>query len=246
MAGDGSDDRDEGREVHERLALPLLIPAVVFLFAVLVIYGLSRIYLELDQWDIGDVSMATPLAIAVALAILLTATYLAGQRAVSRAQIGFIVVLGATLLTTGAIWAAAHEGKAAEDQVVAPTATPSGPVTPVAPGTVQVSLSDGPFAVTAQPPSMTSGAITFEVTNTGSILHNLRVIKTELDPGSLPIDSATFAVDESAVDVVAQLAEFDAGETQQLQAELEAGAYVLICNVPSHYDGGMRTAFTAE
>jgi hypothetical protein len=242
MVPDGSDDRDEGREVHERLALPLLIPAVVFLFAVLVIYGLSRIYLELDQWEpYGDVSLATPLAIGVALAILLTATYLAGQRAVSRAQIGFIVLVGAALLTGGAIWAAAHEDKEAGGEVVAPTATPGG--TPAPPGTVNVSLIDPEFSIIADPPTAPAGSITFNVSNEGSINHNLRVIKTDLDQADLPVDSATFAVDEDALDVVGEVDDFPSGQTEELAIELESGPYVLICNVPTHYESGMHTAF---
>ena len=246
MVPDAADDRDEGREVHERLALPLLIPAVVFLFAVLVIYGLSRIYLELDQWEpYRDVSLATPAAIGVALLILLTATYLAGQRAVSRAQIGFVVVVGVALLTGGAIWAAAHddgEGALAEG----PTETPSGPTTPVVPGTVAVTLIDPDFSVTADPASTAAGSLTFNVTNVGSINHNLRVIKTDLDQGDLPVDSATFAVDENALDVVGSLRDLASGQTEELAVDLESGAYVLICNVPTHYEAGMHAPFTVE
>lgn len=239
---DNGPEHDEGREVHERLALPLLIPAVVFLFAVLVIYGLSRIYLELDQWTYRDVSMATPLAIGVALAILLISTYLAGQRAVSRAQIGFIVVVGAVLLASGGIWAAAHQGKEAGGEAIAPTATPAG--TPLPPGQVAVSLIDPEFAVVADPATAPAGSTTFVVSNRGSIDHNFRVIKTDLAEGDLPIDSATFKVDESQVDVVASLSEFSAGTVQELTAQLGAGSYVLICNVPTHYESGMHTAFT--
>jgi len=245
MVPNETDDRDESREVHERLALPLLIPALVFLFAVLVIYGLSRIYLELHQWDYRGVSMATPAAIGVALVILLTATYLAGQRSISRAQIGLVVLVGAALLTGGAIWAAAHDAKGAA-HVEGPTETPSGPTTPVPPGIVAVTLIDPDFSVIADPPSNPAGSITFNVTNAGSIDHELVVIKTDLDPGSLPIDSATFAVDEGAVDVVASLQGVGPGQTKELTEDLAAAAYVLICNVPTHYESGMHTAFTVE
>src|SRR3990170_3403861 len=194
---------DGDRVVHERLALPLLIPAVVFLFAVLVIYGLSRIYLELNEWEYKDVRMATPAAIGVALAILFVSTYLASRRTVSGVQIAFVMGIGAALLTGGAIWAAVHEDKGTEGQVVGPTPTVPASGTPVAPGAVQVQLLDGPFAVTTDPASTAAGSVTFSVTNAGTIPHNLRVIMTELDPAALPVDSATFSVDESQVDVIA-------------------------------------------
>jgi uncharacterized cupredoxin-like copper-binding protein len=237
--------RDDDREVHERLALPLLIPAVVFLFAVLVIYGLSRIYLELHEWEYRDVSMATPAAIGVALAILFVSTYLASRRTVSRVQIAFIMSVGAALLTGGAIWAAVHEDKGTEGQVVGSTPTVPAGGTPIA-GAMQVELLDGPFAVTTDPPSTAAGSVAFSVTNAGTIPHNLRVILTDLEQDALPLDSATFSVDESQLDVVASTDDLPAGRTEDLTEDLEAGAYVLLCNVPTHYQSGMHTAFTVE
>lgn len=235
---------EEDREIQERLVLPLLIPATVFLFGVLVIYGLSRIYLELNEWHYKDVRMATPLAIGVALTILLVSAFMASRRTVARGLIPIVMVLAAAALTSGAIWAAVHPDPKAE--VVAPTATPDGNATPPPAGSVQIDLIDPSFALTVDPATAPAGAVTFNVTNQGSILHNLRVIKTDDTPDALPVDSTTFTVDETAVDVVAQLSEFDPGETQQLEAQLQTGAYVLICNVPTHYDSGMHAAFAVE
>ena len=230
---------DEDREAHTRLALPLLVPAMVFLFAVLVIYGLSRIYLELDTYHVGDVSMATPLAIGVALGILLTAAYFASQPRVSRGQVAFVVVLSVALLTGGSIWAAVHNEPTAA--VEGPTPTPGGTVTA---GGIGVTLGD--FNVTPAQASAPAGSVTFNVSNIGGVIHNFRVIKTELDPAALPVSQDDFAVDETAVDVVGELTEMDIGITNDLTVDLEAGAYVLICNVPGHYQSGMHTAFTVE
>jgi uncharacterized cupredoxin-like copper-binding protein len=230
---------DEDREAHTRLALPLLVPAMVFLFAVLVIYGLSRIYLELDTYHAGDVSMATPLAIGVALAILLTAAYFASQPRVSRGQVGFVVVLAVALLTSGSIWAAVHNEPTAA--VEGPTPTPGGTVTP---GGIGVTLAE--FNVTLAQASAPAGSVTFSVSNIGGAIHNFRVIKTELDPAALPVNQDTFAVDETAVDVIGKLTEMDIGTTNDLTVDLEAGAYALICNVPGHYESGMHAAFTVE
>src|SRR3990172_10946846 len=119
MGTEGHEPSQEDREVHGRLALPLLIPALAFLFAVLVIYGLSRIYLELDTYKIGDVGMATPLAIGVSLVILLVSAYLATRPSISAWQVASIAVLAAALLTGGSIWAAVHEEAKEEPGVVA-------------------------------------------------------------------------------------------------------------------------------
>ncbi len=236
---------EDGRETHQRLALPLLVPALIFLFAVLVIYGLSRIYLELNDWQYRQVSMATPLAIGVALLILLVSSYLASRPRVPRWQIAFILAGAAGLLTGGGIWAAVHEGGGPE-MVVAPTATPGGNQTPTA-GGIQVSLTEDPsFTVGVEPASAKAGTVTFAVTNTGRILHNLRLIKSDLSPDGLPLDASGLQVDETKVEVVKSLKELAAGASEQLTADLQAGSYVLICNVPSHYEAGMHAAFTVQ
>ena len=229
---------DEARETYERLALPLLVPVGVFLFSVLVIYGLSRIYLELNTANIGDVGMATPLAIGVSLAILGVAWYLASRPSVARWQMASVAAVSVALLTGGAIWAAVHdEGEAEDGGVVEPTGT-------AVPGAIQVELLD--FAVEVEPASATADTITFIVTNGGAQVHNLRLIETELAPDALPLDDDGIVVDEEQVDVVGSVAELSGGEDEELSVELEAGSYVLICNVPTHYALGMSVAFTVE
>jgi len=240
---ESQEERDE-RQARERIALPLVVPAIVFLFTLLVIYGLSRIYLELDTLEIGDVSMATPLAIGVALAILITATMVAAQPRMSRVQLGSIVMVGVLLLTGGAIWAAVHdEGEVGAH--VDGNGNGNGPPPPP-PGTISVELVDPTWAVNVEPPMTGPGSVTFSVANAGTILHNFRVIASDDDPGSLPIDDSGLGVDESAVEVVGTIADFPAGETQELIADLEPGNYVLICNVPGHYESGMHAGFAVE
>ena len=240
------DDRSDEKtpDVQERLALPLLLPAGVFLFALLVIYGLSRIYLELNTIDIGAVTMATPAALGVALAILGIAWYLATRRRVTSLQIASVSAIAIALLTGGAIWAAVHDE--GEPEHVVGSETPPGDETPVAPGAIQIALIDPDWAVEAEPASASAGSITFAVSNDGNIVHNLRLIRTDLAPDQLPIDETGFAVDEGQVDVVGRLTELSPGESGQVSVDLEAGSYVVICNVPTHYDVGMRTAFTVE
>jgi uncharacterized cupredoxin-like copper-binding protein len=245
MTTDDQDRSEEERQVHERLALPLLIPATVFLFAVLVIYGLSRIYLELDTYHIGDVSMATPLGIGVSIVILLGSAFLASQRRIAAFQVAGLFVIGASLLTAGSIWAAVHEEKVPEHANGKPTPVDGTPV-PTVEGEVVVDLIDPQFGLTVNPASAAAGDVTFAVTNAGTIIHNLRVIQTDLDPADLPLDSSGFQVDETQVNVVGELAEFPSGQTETLDLTLESGSYVLICNVSTHYEQGMHAAFTVE
>ena len=120
---------------------------------------------------------------------------------------------------------------------------PTGPTpTPVA-GAQRVAVSLFEFDVEPETTSIAAGPVEFRLTNDGTIQHNFRVISTDLAPDALPVDDATFAVDEDQVDVVASSAVFDTGEELVVAADLPAGNYVLICNIPSHYENGMTVGF---
>jgi hypothetical protein len=229
-------------DVNQRLAFPLLVPVVVFLFAVLVIYGLSRIYLELNTIEVGDVTMATPLAIGVSLFILFSAWFLATNRRVPMYQVAGIGMVAVFLLTGGAIWAAVDDRDAGGPEGPSVTETPSN----IEPGTVQVSLIDPEWAVTANPDTADTGDITFNIENDGVSAHNLRVVRSDLAPESLPLDAAGLQVDESAVVPLFASDNLSPGDTLSEVVTLEPGAYVLFCNVAGHYEQGMHTGFTVQ
>ncbi len=235
-------DPDESPDSSERLALPLLIPVISFLFAILVIYGLSRIYLELNTIKIGDVTMATPLAIGVSLFILFAAWYMASNRRMPMWQTASLGMIAVIAVTGGAIWAAVDDR--GEDEVHAANGGEPTPTAPVEDGQVLIVLDETDWVVSASPDSVPAGEITFAVSNEGNIGHNLRIVKSGLAPDALPSDGIT--VDETAVDVVAETRDLDGGETIETVATLDAGSYVLICNIPGHYDAGMTTAFTVQ
>ena len=107
---------------------------------------------------------------------------------------------------------------------------------------VTVSLED--FAVALGVATAGAGDITFEVTNDGATIHNFRIIRTDLAADDLPLDGAV--VDEDALDVVGSIGDIAPGETETLAVSLDAGSYVLICNVPGHYQLGMRVEFAVE
>ncbi len=120
--------------------------------------------------------------------------------------------------------------------------TPPAGETPAAATTVDVGLTE--FAVNPAQDAAGAGTLTFSVVNDGTIFHNFRVIKTDLAPDALP--TANAQADESQLDVVASIPEFNAGEMEQVSVDLDPGSYVLICNIAGHYDLGMRAAFTVE
>ena len=129
-----------------------------------------------------------------------------------------------------------------------PTAAP----TAAGPTTVKVTLQE--WAVVPVPASVAAGAVTFEVTNSGpEDIHEFVVIKTDLAPGALPVDSTGTVTEEGAgMTVVDEIEDIPVGETQELSVTLAAGKYVLLCNIYSadeqeaHYAMGMRVAFEVK
>jgi uncharacterized cupredoxin-like copper-binding protein len=119
-------------------------------------------------------------------------------------------------------------------------------------GTVTVTLQE--FSVGAVPASAPAGTVTFNVSNIGpDDVHEFVVISTDLGPTELPTakDGSVLETGEGmeVIDEIEDLA-VDANET--LAVDLQAGPYVLICNIydkaekESHYQEGMRTGFTVE
>ncbi len=102
------------------------------------------------------------------------------------------------------------------------------------------------FTVNLDPDTIAHGTVTFNVSNDGPALpHSFKVVKTDEAPDALPVSGVQ--VDESAVDVIASTTvDLNAGESEVVTAELEAGSYVILCNVVGHYQGGMFTTFTVE
>ena len=165
---------------YSRVALPLLLPLGILAFALLVIYGLSRVYLEIQ----GDWAVA--LAATLAIIVLLIAAYFASNPKAPGWQIGGVVALGVVLLAGGAIWAVAEEdqGEATEEPAAeAPGgAEPEGggePQPPPGGGSRAITMGDNFFEFEgAQAPTIRVAAgeeATFDLVNDGSAIHNMHV-----------------------------------------------------------------------
>jgi uncharacterized cupredoxin-like copper-binding protein len=116
--------------------------------------------------------------------------------------------------------------------------------------TVNVTLQE--FSVLPDPTSAPAGDITFHVTNNGpDDVHEFVVFKTDLAPDALPTNEDG-SVDEEGegVELKDEIEDIPVGESQDVTITLDAGNYVLICNIVEgdevHYAMGMHTGFTVE
>jgi uncharacterized cupredoxin-like copper-binding protein len=117
-------------------------------------------------------------------------------------------------------------------------------------GTVNVTLQE--FSVATDPATVDAGEVVFEATNEGpDDVHEFVVFRTDLDPTELPTDENGAVVETGeGIELIGEIEDIPVGETQSVTLDLEAGNYVLICNIwdedeqEAHYQEGMRTTFT--
>jgi uncharacterized cupredoxin-like copper-binding protein len=109
--------------------------------------------------------------------------------------------------------------------------------------TVAVELA--PFSVSADPNSVPSGTVTFDIkseTSPGQSGHALTVLRTDIPPDELPMGPVGEAI-TSGEGIEVMYTEAVIGPDHTAEVELEPGPYALICNVANHYERGMRTGF---
>jgi uncharacterized cupredoxin-like copper-binding protein len=111
--------------------------------------------------------------------------------------------------------------------------------------TVDVTLTE--FEVTMSSTDVPAGEVTFNVTNEGTVEHEFVVFQTDLAEDALPegSDEPEVNEDDPQLTSMGEVEDVAPGESKSFTATLEAGSYVGICNVATHYDSGMHIHFTA-
>ena len=131
---------------------------------------------------------------------------------------------------------------------------------------VELGESGSTYFVKPDQPTVDAGTVTFAVTNVGKLYHEFIVYSNEdgIDPGDLPVNEEDEAdlVEEKIIGeapyatppiVPSDKQPGDAdhrirpeGWGAELTVDLEAGKYILLCNLSGHYQRKQYTAFTAE
>jgi plastocyanin len=210
---------EEATHARERVVLPVVIPLGILAFALLVVYGLSRVYLEIR----GD--GATALAGGIAIGVLIVAFYLANNPRAPGWQIGGIVGVAAIVLIGGAIWAVANEdeteaGGQTENHATA-TPAPSGGGGGGG-GELVLNLTDNKFDKT-ELTATANKETSYQIINKGAAIHNVHV---SLADGSYPATFCTAGGEAPCSDP----ARINGGKEGKLTFTLAAGTYSFRCD----------------
>jgi uncharacterized cupredoxin-like copper-binding protein len=84
--------------------------------------------------------------------------------------------------------------------------------------------------------------VSFNIANEGPSAHEFVVIQSDLASDALPVKDGV--VEEDKVDGVGEQEDIAPGTTTTLSLDLAPGSYVVICNVPGHYEKGMSAGLT--
>ena len=119
---------------------------------------------------------------------------------------------------------------------------------------IEITLSE--FAIVVDPSSASAGDVTFNIENGGAETHEFVVIQTDLGITELPTaEDGSVSEEGEGMTVMDEVEDLPSGDSAELTVDLDAGSYVLICNIleeeddgtfESHYQEGMHTAFTVE
>lgn len=111
-----------------------------------------------------------------------------------------------------------------------------------------VTAKESEFKLELSATSAAAGSVTFQINNAGAVVHEFVVLKTDVAADKLSVDASTGAVSEETpgLTVVDEVEDIAVGASPSLTVDLPAGHYVLICNVPGHYAGGMHADFTTR
>jgi uncharacterized cupredoxin-like copper-binding protein len=90
-----------------------------------------------------------------------------------------------------------------------------------------------------------AGEVKFNVSNDGTTQHEFVLIKTDSDQSALPLNGVEVNEDAAGVSP-GEADDIEAGQSKTATMRLEPGRYVFICNVPGHYQTGMRGELTVQ
>jgi Copper binding proteins, plastocyanin/azurin family len=103
---------------------------------------------------------------------------------------------------------------------------------------IAATLEDG--TITLSTDVVTDGNVSIVVSNQGSLVHEF-----ELFSGSNPdLPVSNGVADTSGMTMIDEVEDITPGANPRLDLDLAPGDYVIICNLPGHYQMGMVTTLT--
>ena len=98
------------------------------------------------------------------------------------------------------------------------------------------------FSLVPSVPSAAAGKVTFTVTNSGKVLHEMVVVPAPGGSASLKQPDGT----ASEEGTLGEAPDVEVGKTTTFTVTMKPGKYSLLCNLPGHFANGMYADFTVN
>ncbi|HXG36027.1 MAG TPA: plastocyanin/azurin family copper-binding protein [Dehalococcoidia bacterium] len=144
----------------------------------------------------------------------------------------WIVLLGLAVIG-GLLWLACGDGEEAP---------------PTGGAEVQVTLDE--WSIKPNVSTVKAGPITFKADNRGAVAHELEIfsIGRDVDIAKLPLKASKADPEAVGAKEIGEIEEEDLPSKGKDEATftLQSGRYLLICNIPAHYQQGMYAELKVE
>jgi uncharacterized cupredoxin-like copper-binding protein len=147
------------------------------------------------------------------------------------------MALSAPLVATALLAAGCGSGN---DPAPVAASRPASPAAGTDSAGLKVTTTDFAFAPTTL--TAKAGKVRVTLVNRGSAVHELVVLRTAQAAGALKVSGGRV----SEAHAVGEVSETAAGATKSATLNLKAGRYVFVCNIPGHYQDGMRGTLTVK
>lgn len=112
------------------------------------------------------------------------------------------------------------------------------------PSTTAIAATLKEYSIQLSSATAPAGSVTFTVTNSGTMVHEFVVLKTDIAATALPLTNGEVA--EANFTKMGEVADIAAGASGTLTVTLAAGHYAIICNLPGHVVAGMVVDLTVQ
>jgi uncharacterized cupredoxin-like copper-binding protein len=157
-----------------------------------------------------------------------------------RVQQGFAIFAFFALLIAGVnLIVVATKLDNSSSATATPKAKAAAPA-PALPHSVGATLKE--FSVNVTTSQAASGRVSFRVHNSGTVTHELVVVRSDQPAGKLPLKNGR--ADEAGN--VGETGDLAPGASKTVALNLKSGHYALICNLPGHYGAGQYRDLTVK
>lgn len=108
-------------------------------------------------------------------------------------------------------------------------------------------VTEKEMEIQLSPVTVPAGLVEFIVSNQGQLPHEMEIIKTDLPFDQLPLKGDRLDTKKAGQEIAEiEEDELTSGVISSLRINLTPGKYLIECNLPGHFQAGMKAQFIVQ